>query len=54
MRLQPHVLAVIGATLDVLVAGMLWVVGMTAFGAFMGVVAVIGYVLAFVLWRRTR
>jgi hypothetical protein len=26
---------------------------MTVFGAFMGVVAVIGYVLAVVLWRRS-
>ena len=52
--MKPYVLAVIGATLDLMVAAMLWVVGMTAFGAFMGVVAVVGYVLAVVLWRRAR
>jgi hypothetical protein len=51
--MKPHMLAAIGATLDLMVAAMLWVVGMTTFGAFMGVVAVIGYVLAVVLWRRT-
>jgi hypothetical protein len=52
LRLQPHVLAIIGATLDLLVAAMLWVAGIEAFGAFMGVVGVLGYVLAVVLWRR--
>lgn len=52
MRLQPYVLAVIGATLDLMVAALLWVAGMQAFGAFMGVVAVVAYVLAVVLWRR--
>jgi hypothetical protein len=52
LKIQPHVLAVIGATLDLLVAAMLWLAGMQAFGAFMGVVAVVGYVLAVVLWRR--
>jgi hypothetical protein len=45
-------LAVIGATLDLMVAAMLWVAGIEAFGAFMGVVAVLGYVLAVVLRRR--
>ena len=54
MRLQPHVLAAIGATLDVFVAGMLYVVGFGVMAAFMLVVAVIGYVLAVVLWRRAR
>ena len=52
MRVQPHILLVVGATLDLMVAAMLWVAGMQAFGAFMGVVAVAGYVLAVVLWRR--
>jgi uncharacterized membrane protein YeaQ/YmgE (transglycosylase-associated protein family) len=52
VRLQPHVLAAIGATLDVFVAGMLYVVGIGVMAAFMLVVAVIGYVLAIVLWRR--
>jgi uncharacterized Tic20 family protein len=50
---RPYLLAAIGATLDLIVAVMLVVVGMTVFGAFMGVVAVIGYVLAVVLWRRS-
>jgi hypothetical protein len=50
---KPYLLAAIGATLDLVVAAMLVVVGMTVFGAFMGVVAVIGYVLAVVLWRRS-
>ena len=54
MRLQPYVLAAIGATLDVFVAGMLYVVGIGVMAAFMLVVAVIGYGLAFVLWRRAR
>jgi hypothetical protein len=52
LRLSPHILAAVGATLDLVVAVMLVVVGMTVFGAFMGVVAVVGYVLAAVLWRR--
>ena len=52
--MKPYMLAAIGATLDLMVAAMLWVVGITGFGAFMGVVAVIGYVLAVVLWRRAR
>ena len=52
MRLSPHILAAIGATLDLAVAVLLVVVGFTIFGAFMGVVAVVGYVLAVVLWRR--
>jgi hypothetical protein len=51
--MRPYLLAAIGATLDLLVAVTLVVVGQTLFGAFMGVVAVIGYVLAVVLWRRT-
>jgi hypothetical protein len=54
VRLQPHVLAAIGATLDVFVAGILYVVGIGVMAAFMLVVAVIGYVLAIVLWRRAR
>ena len=54
VSMKPYMLAVIGATLDLMVAAMLWVVGMTWFGVFMGVVAVVGYVLAVVLWRRTR
>jgi hypothetical protein len=52
--MKPYMFAVIGATLDLMVAAMLWVVGMPEFGAFMGAVAVLGYVLAVVLWRRTR
>jgi hypothetical protein len=47
-------LAAIGATLDVFVAAMLYVVGFGLMAAFMAVVAVIGYVLAVVLWRRAR
>ena len=54
MRLQPYFLAAIGATLDVFVAGMLYVVGIGLMAAFMLVVAVIGYGLAIVLWRRAR
>ena len=47
--MRPYLLAAIGATLDLVVAVMLVVLGMTVFGAFMGVVAVVGYVLAVVL-----
>ena len=50
--MRPYLLAAIGATLDLIVAVTLVAVGMTVFGAFMGVVAVIAYVLAVVLWRR--
>ena len=51
--MRPYLLAAIGATLDLVVAVTLVAVGMTLFGAFMGVVAIIGYVLAVVLWRRS-
>ena len=50
--MRPYLLAAIGATLDLIVAVTLVAVGITVFGAFMGAVAVIGYVLAVVLWRR--
>jgi hypothetical protein len=52
--MKPYLLAAIGATLDLMVAAMLWVVGMTWFGVFMGAMAVVGYALAVVLWRRAR
>ena len=45
-------LMVLGATLDLAVAAGLIAVGLTVFGAFMGVVAVLGYGLAF--WIRSR
>jgi hypothetical protein len=54
VRLQPYMLAIIGATLDVLVAGMLYTLGIGVMAAFMLVIAVLGYALAFVLWRRAR
>jgi hypothetical protein len=50
--MRPSVLAAIGASLDLAVAVMLVILGLTVFGAFMGVVAVAAYVLAGVLWRR--
>jgi hypothetical protein len=50
--MRPYLLAAIGATLDLIVAVTLVAIGLTVFGAFMGVVAVVGYVLAVVLWRR--
>jgi hypothetical protein len=50
--MRPWMLAVIGATLDLVVAAALYAVGLTWFGVFMGVVAVIGYVLAFVIRKR--
>jgi hypothetical protein len=52
--MQPYVLAAIGATLDVFVAGILYVVGIGVMAAFMLAVAAIGYGLSFVLWRRAR
>ena len=53
MRIQPYMLAALGATLDLAVAAALVAIGLVAFGVFMGAVAVAGYVLAVVLWRRT-
>ena len=47
-------LLTLGATLDALVAWVLFRVDFTGMAAFMGVVAVVGYVLAVVLWRRRR
>ena len=52
MSIRPWVLLGIGATLDLAVAVALVLAGLTVFGAFMGVVAVAGYVLAF--WIRSR
>jgi hypothetical protein len=54
MNLKPHLLLAIGATLDLVVAILLVVLGMTVFGAFMAFVAVASYVLAVVIWRRAR
>jgi hypothetical protein len=45
-------LMVVGATLDLAVAAGLIAVGLTVFGAFMAVVAVIGFGAA--VWMRTR
>lgn len=50
--MRPWVLLLIGASLDVLVAAALLAVGLTLFGAFMGVVAVAGFGLAF--WMRAK
>jgi hypothetical protein len=50
--MRPWMLAVIGATLDLVVAAALYAVGLTWFGIFMGAVAVVGYVLAFMLRGR--
>jgi hypothetical protein len=52
--MKPHILAALAAVLDLLVAGTLIAVGMTAFGVFMAAVAVGGFALAAVLWRRDR
>jgi hypothetical protein len=46
------VLLLIGATLDLAVAAGLLAVGLTWFGVFMGVVAVLGYALALVVRSR--
>ena len=54
MKIQPHMLLAAGATLDAVVAWVLFRVSFTGMAAFMGVVAVAGFVLALVLWRRTR
>lgn len=48
--MKTWVLLLIGASLDVVVAGALIAVGLTLFGAFMAVVAVVGFGLAF--WLR--
>ncbi len=50
--MRPWTLALIGATLDLVVALALYAIGLTWFGVFMGVVAVVGYVLAVVLRER--
>jgi hypothetical protein len=47
---KPWVLLLFGAGLDLVVAGALFVAGLTLFGAFMGVVAVGALGLAF--WMR--
>jgi hypothetical protein len=49
---KPWVLMLMGATADVVVAGALLAVGLTLFGAFMCVVAVVGFGLA--VWMRGR
>jgi hypothetical protein len=50
--MRPWTLALIGASLDLVVALGLYAVGLTWFGIFMGAVAVVGYVLAFVIRKR--
>jgi hypothetical protein len=50
--MRPWMLALIGATLDLVVAVALYAAGLTWFGIFMGAVAVVGYVLAFMLRGR--
>jgi hypothetical protein len=50
---KPWVLMLTAAGLDVVVAGALLAVGLTLFGAFMGVVAILGFGLAFWLRGRT-
>jgi hypothetical protein len=52
VRLRPSLLLAIGATLDVVVALGLFALDIPLMSAFMGIVAVVGYGLAFVLWRR--
>jgi hypothetical protein len=47
---RPWMLMLVGASLDVVVAGILFVAGFKVFGAFMGVVAVVGFGLA--VWMR--
>lgn len=54
MRLQPYVLMAIGATLDTAAAAVLWAFGFAVVGAFMAVVAVVGFVVAYVMWQRSR
>lgn len=50
--MRPWVLLLIGAGLDLVVAAGLLAVGLTLFGAFMGIVAVAGFGLAW--WLRAR
>lgn len=50
--MRPWMLALIGATLDLVVALGLVAVGLTWFGVFMGAVAVVGYALAFMIRKR--
>jgi hypothetical protein len=51
---KPWVFMLIGASLDVVVAGALLAAGLTLFGAFMGIVAILGFGLAVWMWGRTR
>ena len=52
MRLRPSLLLAIGATLDLVVAYALFAFDIPLMSVFMGIVAVVGYGLALVLWRR--
>lgn len=54
MKIQPYMLLTAGAALDALVAWVLFRAGFTGMAAFMGAVAGAAFVLALVLWRRTR
>ena len=52
VRLRPSLLLAIGATLDLVVAYALFALDTPLMSVFMGIVAVVGYGLAVVLWRR--
>lgn len=54
MALKPYLIAAISATIDLFAAYLLFELGYTPVGALMSVVALVGFVVAFVLWRRGR
>jgi hypothetical protein len=54
MRLQPYTLLAVSAALDIVIAAALWAMDFVVIGALMAVVAVVGFVLAYVLWQRSR
>jgi uncharacterized Tic20 family protein len=53
MRLQTHVLVAIGAVMDTVVAAVLMAFGLTIAAAVVAGIAIVGFVLAWVLWQRS-
>jgi hypothetical protein len=54
MRLQTYLIIAISATVDLGVAYLFIELGFNGIGIFMAGVSVAGYVLALVLWRKSR
>jgi hypothetical protein len=52
VRLRPSLLLTVGATLDLVVAYALFALDIPLMSVFVGIIAVVGYGLAVVRWRR--